>query len=227
MMTVQERLFSMQDLKYHDFQLNLTPGMSSENIIGVRTPELRKLAKEMIKSGEAENFISVLPHRYFEENQLHAFILSEIKEYEKAVQETDRFLPYVDNWATCDQLRPKIFKKNTGRLTEKIKEWISSDRTYTIRFGIEMLMNFYLADDFFPESFNWVTGVQSEEYYVNMMKAWYFATALALQYDHAVKVMEEKKLDVWTHNKTIQKARESFRVSEDHKEYLMSLKIKK
>ena len=226
-MTVHEKLFYMQDLKYRDFQLNLTPGMKAENIIGVRTPELRKLAKEMIKSGESENFISVLPHRYFEENQLHAFILSEIKEYEKAVQETDRFLPYVDNWATCDQLRPKIFKKNTGRLTEKIKEWISSDRTYTIRFGIEMLMNFYLDENFFPESFNWVTGVQSEEYYVNMMKAWYFATALAKQYDPAVKVIEEKKLDIWTHNKTIQKARESFRVSEDHKEYLMSLKIKK
>lgn len=225
-MNIKEKLFSLQDLKYREFHKSLIPGSPDDYIIGVRTPELRNLAKETVKSGETEEFLKVLPHRYYEENQIHAFIISEIKDFKSALSETERFLPYVNNWATCDQLRPKIFKKHSAELLPKIDEWISSSETYTIRFGIGMLMTYFLDADFKPEYNEKVISVVSSEYYVNMMRAWYFATALAKQYDETVRIFEEKRLDKWTHNKAVQKARESFRVSDEHKEYLNGLKIK-
>lgn len=225
-MNIKEILFSLQDLKYREFHKSLIPGSPDDYIIGVRTPELRNLAKETVKSGETEEFLKVLPHRYYEENQIHAFIISEIKDFKSALSETERFLPYVNNWATCDQLRPKIFKKHSSELLPKIDEWISSSETYTIRFGIGMLMTYFLDADFKPEYNEKVISVVSSEYYVNMMRAWYFATALAKQYDETVRIFEEKRLDKWTHNKAVQKARESFRVSDEHKEYLNGLKIK-
>lgn len=224
MSSIIEKLFSMQDIKYRDFQVKLIPEISVENVIGIRTPELRKYAKKLVKSGNTAQFLSELPHKYFDENQLHAFIISEVSNYEEAIKLTEEFLPYVDNWATCDQLRPKAFKKNREKLIDIIKAWISSDKTYTIRFGIGMLMCHFLDDDFKAEYLELVAGVRSEEYYVNMMIAWYFATALAKQYDHAVKYLESNSLSQWVHNKTIQKARESFRITAEQKEYLKTLK---
>lgn len=221
---ITEKLFSLQDLKYRDFQAKLIPGISPENVIGVRTPELRKLAKELIRSGDAEQFLTELPHRYFDEDQLHAFIISEVKEYETAIELTETFLPYINNWATCDQLSPKVFKKNREKLIDRAKAWTISGRTYTVRFGIGILMNHFLDDEFKPEYPELVSKLRSEEYYVNMMIAWYFATALAKQYDCAVKYLENGVLPVWVHNKTIQKARESYRITPDQKEYLKTLK---
>lgn len=224
MSSITEKLFSMQDIKYRDFQVKLIPEISVENVIGIRTPELRKYAKELVKSGNTAQFLADLPHKYFDENQLHAFIISEVSNYDEAIKLTEEFLPYVDNWATCDQLRPKAFKKDKDKLMDRIKVWISSDKTYTIRFGIGMLMCHFLDDDFKAEYLELVAGVRSEEYYVNMMIAWYFATALAKQYDHAVKYLESNSLSQWVHNKTIQKARESFRITAEQKEYLKTLK---
>ena len=217
----------MQDTGYRDFQMKLIPTAGPETMIGVRTPALRKYAKALIKAGQADEFLKNLPHTYFDENQLHAFILSELKDYDLCIEETDRFLPYVDNWATCDQLSPRVFKKNHARLSEKIPEWISSQETYTIRFGIGMLMQHFLDEDFDPVYPETVAGIRSEEYYVNMMIAWYFATALAKQYDTVLPYLEQRRLDPWTHNKTIQKAVESYRITSEQKEYLKSLKIKK
>lgn len=217
----------MQDTGYRDFQMKLIPTAGPETMIGVRTPALRKYAKALIKAGQADEFLKNLPHTYFDENQLHAFILSELKDYDLCIEETDRFLPYVDNWATCDQLSPGVFKKNHARLSLKIPEWISSQETYTIRFGIGMLMQHFLDEDFDPAYPETVAGIRSEEYYVNMMIAWYFATALAKQYDTVLPYLEQRRLDPWTHNKTIQKAAESYRITSKQKEYLKSLKIKK
>ena len=224
---IREELFRMQDTGYRDFQMKLIPTAGPETMIGVRTPALRKYAKALVKAGQADEFLKNLPHTYFDENQLHAFILSELKDYDLCIEETDRFLPYVDNWATCDQLSPWIFKKNHARLSEKIPEWISSQETYTIRFGIGMLMQHFLDEDFDPAYPETVAGIRSGEYYVNMMIAWYFATALAKQYDTVLPYLEQRRLDPWTHNKTIQKAVESYRITSEQKEYLKSLKIKK
>ena len=221
---ITEKLFAMQDIKYRDFQLKLILGADTDTFIGTRTPQLRSLAKEMLRSGDADEFLEELPHRYFDENQLHGFIICEVKDFDRAMALTEEFLPYVDNWATCDQLSPKAFKKNKAVLAEKAKEWIASDKTYTVRFGIGMLMSHFLDDDFAPEYMEIVAAVKSDEYYINMMIAWYFATALAKQYSHAVKYIEDGVLSPWVHNKTIQKARESFRVSDEHKEYLKALK---
>lgn len=223
-MNVSEKLFSMQDPKFKAFQTNLCPSISSENIIGVRTPPLRKFAKELLKSNSYADFLSDLPHRYFEENQLHGFIISEIKDYDTVLAELEKFLPYIDNWATCDQTRPKVFKSHRIDLIDEINSWISSDKTYTIRFGIGMMMEHYLDEDFKEEYLDIVAAIRSGEYYVNMMLAWYFATTLAKRYSSAVIYLEEKRLDTWVHNKTIQKARESFRISAEQKEYLKSLK---
>ena len=225
-MDIKERLFQLQDKKYGEFQIKLIPTVNPESIIGVRTPELRKLAKEIIKESNYEEFLNDLPHKYFEENQLHAFIISEIKDYDECLNYISEFLPYVDNWATCDQMSPKVFKKHHDKLIEEIKKWIKSNKTYTIRFGICALMQHYLDDDFKKEYLSFVYNIKSEEYYVNMMKAWYFATALAKQYEDAVKVLEENYLDTWTHNKTIQKAIESYRITSEQKTYLRSLKHK-
>ncbi len=224
-MDICERLFSMQDIKYKEFQSKLCPTVDSESIIGVRTPKLKALAKEIVNSGEWECFTDRLPHKYFEENQLHAFILSQIKDYDILIDKLERFLPFIDNWATCDQLRPKIFSRNTDILINDVKRWLSPDDTYTKRFGIGMLMCHYLDKNFREEYLLWVSQIKSDEYYINMMTAWYFATALAKQYSAAVRYIESRSLDTWVHNKTIQKACESFRVSDEHKEYLKKLKI--
>ena len=202
------------------------PTIDEKTIIGVRTPDSRKLAKEVAKRGDAEKFLNSLPHKYFDENQLHAFIVSEIKDYEQALAEVEKFLPYVDNWATCDQLSPKIFKKNKKDLYKHIRNWIASDETYTKRFGIGMLLEHYLDEDFELKQARLVARVRSEEYYVNMMIAWYFATALAKQWDDIIPFIENKKLAAWTHNKAIQKAVESYRITDKQKEYLKTLKIK-
>ena len=225
-MSVAEYLFSVQDLIYRDFNSKLIPNIEKDTVIGVRTPLLRNYAKEMIKNGEASAFLAELPHKYFEENQIHAFIISELKDYNTVISELERFLPYIDNWATCDQLVPKVFKKNTDKLVDMATEWINSDRTYTIRFGIGVFMRYFLDDKFSKEYLYLIANIRSDEYYVNMMIAWYFATAIAKQYSSAVACIEENHLDKWVHNKTIQKACESYRVTDEHKAYLKSLKIK-
>lgn len=224
-MNFTEELFALQDNSYGDFQAKLTPGIPREKFIGVRVPEVRKLAKRLAKEPGAASFLEDLPHKYYDENMLHALLLSEMKDYEACVAAVDRFLPYVDNWAVCDILSPKIFRRNKPALLKKIREWSASEKTYTCRFGIEMLMSHFLDDDFKPEYLEIPAAVRSEEYYVRMMVAWFFATALAKQWDEAVKYVEEGRLDTWTHNKTIQKARESFRITPEQKEYLNTLKV--
>ena len=223
---IREELFSLQDPGYREFQGMLIPSNKDASMIGVRTPELRRLARTYAGREDIAEFLDDLPHQYFDENQLHAFIISGIKDYEKCVKEVIRFLPYVDNWATCDQMSPKVFRKHRQELAEQAEEWIGSDHTYTVRFGIKMLMDHFLEEEFdlmYPEM---VAQVRSEEYYIRMMVAWYFATALAKQYDAVLPFIENRRLDPWTHNKTIQKAVESYRVTPEHKEYLKSLKIK-
>ena len=222
---IRQSLFELQDIKYRDFQAKLIPGKDTEMMIGVRTPELRKLAKQMLKREDIGEFLRDLPHRYFDEDQLHAFIVSGIKEDGKCMEELMRFLPFVDNWATCDQMSPGVFKKHKPELLAEIREWLGSEHTYTVRFGIGMLMQHFLDEDFDPAYPELVAGVHSEEYYVNMMIAWYFATALAKQYDAVLPFIEGRRLDPWTHNKTIQKAVESYRISDEQKEYLKSLKV--
>ena len=223
-MTIQETLFTMQDLQYRDFQVKLIPNIPPESVIGVRTPELRTLAKMLSPNDAAKDFLSALPHRYFEENQLHAFLISEMKSYDAVIGALERFLPYIDNWATCDQLRPKVFRKHTDKLLPEIWKWLGSGKTYTVRFAVGMLMCHYLDEHFQPEHLDWAADIRSGEYYINMMIAWYFATALAKQYEAALPYLERGRLDTWVHNKTIQKARESFRVPDGHKAYLNTLK---
>ena len=223
---IRKELFALQDEKYQAFQVKLFPTLNPESIIGVRTPDLRSYAKKLLKQEEIAEFLSDLPHRYFDENQLHAFIISEMKDYERCIGEVKGFLPYVDNWATCDQMSPKVFKKHLPELLVCIKEWIRSDETYTIRFGVGMLLEHYLDDAFSLEYPEMVAGLRSSEYYVNMMIAWYFATALAKQYEVILPFIENRRLDTWTHNKAIQKALESYRITPEQKEYLKGLKIK-
>ena len=220
------RLFEIQDLKYRDFSHSLMPTVDKEKVIGVRAPALRKLAKELSKDERSKNFMSSLPHVYYEENNLHAFLIEQIKDFDTAISEIDRFLPYVDNWATCDCMSPKAFKKDLDRLLTKIDQWLSSSHTYTVRYGICTLMRYYLDSRFSPDFLKKVAEIRSDEYYVKMMIAWYFATALAKQYDATLPYIYEKKLDKWTHNKAIQKAIESYRVTDEHKAYLKTLKIK-
>lgn len=261
---IQKQLFGLQDKKYKDFQVKLIPNVDPETVIGVRTPELRKLAKELAKglatdSGKSANkgraktgpeepskgnakdtetgtlkgraketkaFLAALPHRYFDENQLHAFFVSEIKDYDRCIVEVNKFLPYVDNWATCDQMSPRVFAKHKAELLKEIKCWLKSKETYTVRFAIGMLMQHFLDEDFDPAYPKLVAKIRSDEYYINMMIAWYFATALAKQYETTIPYIEQNKLDVWTHNKTIQKAVESYRITDEQKKYLRSLKRK-
>lgn len=223
-MTIQEKLISMQDLKYKEFQAKLIPNISAESVMGIRTPQLRVYAKELMKTDAAVEFLTQLPHQYFDENQLHAFIISEMKDYDAILAALEKFLPYVNNWATCDQLRPKVFKKHPDKLITAIRAWLASTETYTIRFGIGMLMCHYLDENFKPEYLEWAANIRSEEYYINMMIAWYFATALAKQYDTTLSYIEDGRLNTWVHNKTIQKARESYRITDDQKAYLKSLK---
>lgn len=225
-MSIRETLFSLRDEKFAAFQARLIPNVAPERIIGVRTPALRKLAKTLRGSGEAEEFLKALPHDFFEENNLHAFLLCEMKDFDACVQAVEDFLPYVDNWATCDQMSPGVFRKNKQALLPYIRCWIASERCYTRRFGTGMLMSHFLDEDFREEYLRLVSDIRSEEYYVNMMIAWYFATALAKQYEAALPYLENRRLDPWVHNKTIQKAVESFRVSDEHKACLRALKIR-
>ena len=223
---VVEKLFSMQDLKYKEFHSKLMPTVDSDLVIGVRTPELRKFAKEFMKTEYAEDFLSFLPHKYYEENNLHAFMISSLKDFNKTVEKLNVFLPFVDNWATCDMMRPVSFKNHHHELLAEIEKWLESDKPYTVRFGIEMLMIHFLGEDFdlsYPQK---VASIRSDEYYVRMMVAWYFATALALQYEKILPFIEKKILDPWTHNKAIQKAVESYRITAEQKEYLKTLKIR-
>ena len=226
MTEIQKRLFELQDEKYRDFQVKLLPTTDSATVIGVRTPELRKLAKELSKKDDIDGFLTALPHDYFDENQLHAFILSGMKDYAECMTKVCRFLPFIDNWATCDQLSPKVFGKNRDNLLVHINEWLQSAEIYTVRFAAGMLMQYFLDDDFDISYPQMVADIESDEYYVNMMRAWYFATALAKQYDSVIPFIEKKRLDKWTHNKTIQKSVESYRITPEQKEYLRSLKIK-
>ncbi|MBR5984220.1 MAG: DNA alkylation repair protein [Bacteroidales bacterium] len=221
---MRESLFANQDLGYRDFHSKLMPTIDKERIIGVRTPQLRKLAKEFAKDAEIDDFLSNFPHQYYDENNMHGFIISEIKDYDQSIAEIDRLLPYVDNWATCDLLSPKSFKKNHDKLLKDIRRWMKSDKTYTIRFGIEMLMTHFLDEDFRPEYLEWVANIRNDEYYVKMMVAWYFATALAKQYDATLPIIDQKRLEKWTHNKSIQKAIESYRITDEQKKYLKTLK---
>lgn len=224
---VQTRLFELQDLKYRDFHAKLMPTVNKEKIIGVRTPALRVFAKKYGKTDEAKEYLQILPHQYYEENNLHGLLIEQIKDYDTCLEELERFLPYIDNWATCDMLAVKVVKKHLDTFIDEICRWMESDYTYTIRFGVNMLMRYYLEDAFRMEYPEKVAQVRSEEYYVNMMRAWYFATALAKQYEKILPFIEEQKLDIWTHNKTIQKAIESYRITPEQKEYLRGLKIKK
>ncbi len=222
---IVNRLFELQDLKYRDFHSKLMPTVDKKTVIGVRTPELRKLAKELKNTDIAYEFMKNLPHKYYEENNLHAFLIEEIRDYSECIKELDRFLPFVDNWATCDMMRPKILKKHHRELLCEIKKWIDSGEIYTVRFGIECLMLYYL-DEYFKSGFHeTVSNIRSDEYYIRMMQAWYFATALAKRYDETIHYLEQKKLDADTHNKTIQKAIESYRITKEQKDYLRKLKL--
>ena len=218
---IQSDLFNMRDDKFAKFNASLLPGLSQKSIIGVRTPELRKYAKTI---QNANKFLNKLPHTYFEENQIHAFILSDIRDFDTCVDLIDKFLPYIDNWATCDQMAPKIFAKNTNKLSPWVNKWIKSKHVYTVRFAIGVLMRYYMGDKFTPEYTEFVKNINTNEYYINMMRAWYFATGLAKHWDIMIKIIENNCLDLWTHNKTIQKAIESYRITKNQKQYLRQLK---
>lgn len=225
-MTLQERLFAMAEKEYGQFQAKLIPTVDPALILGVRMPKLRALAREISDSAEAEAFLRALPHTFFEENQLHAALIERIRDYPACLAATERFLPFVDNWATCDCFSPKVFGKNRAALLDEIRRWITSDKTYTVRFAIKQLMNWYLDESFFPECLAMVAAVNSADYYVKMMVAWFFATALAKQYEAALPYLEQERLPVWIHNKTIQKAVESYRITPEQKIYLRSLRKK-
>ena len=222
---ITDRLFELSDEQYKQFQSKLMPTVSSDKIIGVRTPVLRRFAAELWKNGACESFLHSLPHTYYEEDNLHAFLIEKISDFDECIDALDKFLPCVDNWATCDGMSPKIFKKHTGELYPLIKRWISSEHTYTVRFGIKTLMCHYANGNFSNEHLSLVASACSDEYYIKMAVAWYFATMLAYHYDETVSLLENRKLDKWTHNKTIQKAIESYRITEEHKTYLRELRI--
>lgn len=224
---IREELFSIQDLSYREFHSRLMPDVEKDTVIGIRVPVLRKYVKELAKDPEIWEFLEDLPHRYYEENNVHGFLIQQMKEYGQCMEELEKFLPYINNWATCDMTSPKVFKKHKEELLEAVRRWIVSDHVYTVRYGIGMLMQHYLDEDFREEYPQMVSEIRSEEYYVNMMIAWYFATALAKQYETILPYIEKQKLDVWTHNKTIQKACESYRITPEQKAYLRTLKIKK
>lgn len=226
MQEIKACLWEMQDAKYKEFQSKLMPTVDPDSIIGVRTPELRALARTWKGTSAAEEFLQELPHKYYEENNLHAFFIEQIRDYDRCIYELNRFLPYVNNWATCDCMTPKVLKKNLNDLIEMAKIWLKSEEIYIARYGIGTLMKFYLDDAFREEYLQMVADVRTEEYYVNMMKAWYFATALAKQYDATILYIEDRKLDKWVHNKTIQKAIESYRITPEQKTYLRTLKWK-
>lgn len=220
-----EKLLSMQDVPYRDFQRKLIPGIAPEKIIGVRTPQLRRLARQLRGTPGAADFMAALPHRFFEENQVHAGLIMQEKDFDACLALVNNFLPYVDNWATCDQLSPKALQTDLPRLMDSIRAWLASDHPYTVRFGVNCLMQWYLGDAFDPSVLEMVAMLQHEDYYVRMGAAWYFATALALQYDAALPYIEQRRLEPWTHNKAIQKAIESRRITPAQKDALRAMKI--
>lgn len=222
---LQKKLFEMQDVTYKKFHQKLIPTVSADAVIGVRVPILRNFARDFAKSGEAELFMQELPHTYYEENNLHAFLIEKIKNFEDALVQTERFLPYIDNWATCDMFQPKVFKKHPEEMLLYAREWIESERVYTVRYGVGLLMSNYLDEFFLPEQVEWIAAISSEEYYINMMCAWYFATALAKQYHAALPYLTEYRLKPWVHNKAIQKAIESKRIPDEIKQQLRQIKI--
>lgn len=223
-MNIQKRLLELSDEKNADFSAKLTPGIDREKFLGVRIPASRKLAKEIIKENEHKDFLNSLPHKYYDENILHSILISEIKDYDECIKYVDEFLPYVDNWAVCDTMSPKAFKNKHERLMNDILRWVDSDQTYTIRFGLKMLMAHFLGNDFKNEYLKIPAKIKSDEYYINMMIAWLYATALAKQWDSTIVYIENGVLDKWVHNKAIQKARESYRITAEQKEYLKLLK---
>lgn len=223
---VQSELFKLQDLKYRDFHARLMPTVSKDKIIGVRTPQLRKLAKELNGWDGKADFMKNLPHKYYEEDNLHGFLIEQIKDFDECILALDNFLLYVDNWATCDMMTPKVLGKNPQKLYEKAEEWVRSGHTYTVRFGIVTLMKFFMGNALDKKHLKLVSSIKSDEYYINMAIAWYFATALSSNWDAVVPYIEKQKLDVWVHNKTIQKAAESYRITDEQKAYLKTLKIK-
>lgn len=223
---IRARLFALQDEGYRAFHSRLMPTVPPETVIGVRVPALRRLAKQLAGTPQAEAFLQELPHIYYEENNLHAFLLESIRDYDAALAATEKFLPYIDNWATCDSFCPKVFAKHKEDLLPVLRRWMASDHPYTVRYGMEMLMRYYLDEDFRPEHLAWAAAVHSGEYYINMMRAWYFATALAKQPEAALPWLTERRLDVWTHNKTIQKAVESSRIPAETKAFLRTLRVR-
>ncbi len=225
-MNITEELLNLQDLEYKKFHSKLMPNINPDTVIGVRIPHIRKLAKNIENCTQTAEFLKTLPHIYYEENNLHAFLICQINDFDKCIEELNKFLPYIDNWATCDSLRPKCFKNNTEKLLREIENWLSSKHTYTVRFGIEMLMTYYLDEKFEQKFLKRVSKIKSSEYYINMMIAWYFATALSKQWDSTFPYIIENKLPVWVHNKTIQKAIESYRITKEQKQILKGLRRK-
>lgn len=223
-MKIYKELQALKEKEYADFQAKLVPTIEPSTILGIRVPKLRALAKSYMRDQECQVFLDSLPHNYYDENMLHAILISEMKDYDKCINRLEAFLPYVDNWAVCDIMSPKLFKRYRGDLMTRIKVWMASEETYTIRFGLGMLMTHFLDEDFRPEYLDMASNIRSDEYYVNMMIAWFFATALAKQWEVSLPYIEDKRLDDWTHKKAIQKARESLRISKEKKEYLKGLK---
>ena len=223
-MTVAERLAACNDEQYREFQSKLVPNIPKEAMLGVRTPDVREITKEINGTKEAAAFLSELPHRYYEENLMHFFLIAKIRDFDECVKAVETFLPHVDCWPVCDQASPKVFARNHERILPLIRKWIGSEHVYTLRFGIRMLMNEFLDDDFRPEYLEWVANVTGGDYYIKMMVAWYFATALAKKYDASIVYIENRRLDPWIHRKTIQKAIESYRVTDEHKAYLKTLR---
>ena len=226
-MEIRERLLALQDGQNAAFVARLIPNISAETVLGVRAPALRALVRQLRGSAETAAFLQTLPHEYLDENILHAFLISDLRDYAECLAAVEAFLPCVDNWAVCDSLRPRAFSRNREKLLPEVGRWIASEETYTRRFGVGMVMAYFLDEHFAPEQLDWVVNAQSGEYYVNMMRAWYFATALAKQYEAALPLIEARRLDAWTHNKTIQKAIESYRIPDERKAYLRRLKEKK
>ncbi len=218
---IKKDLLSMGDEKYKNFSSSLMPTVDKDKVIGIRTPILRKYAKTLKEYNE---FLEQLPHYYFEENNLHAFLIERENDFDKCIEKLELFLPYVDNWATCDSMKPKVLKKHPEKLLIHIKTWLKSSDTYAVRYAINLLMSYYLDENFKEEYLDLVAKVRSKEYYINMMRAWYFATALAKRYEQTLPLLEKDVLDDFTHDKTIRKAIESFRITKEQKEYLRTLK---
>ncbi len=223
-MTLYDRLEKVKDEAYRDLQMKLVPNIPPETVVGVRTPEMRAIAKAVYESVDRDAFLNDLPHKYYEENLIHFFVIAQIRDFDECIRRTEAFLPYVDCWPVSDQATPKSFRKNHEKLLPYLRNWIASEHVYTARFGIRMLMNEFLDADFKAEYLDLVASKTGEDYYLKMMIAWYFATALAKRYDETLPYLETRRLDDWTHKKTIQKAVESFRVSDEHKAYLRTLR---